>query len=95
MLILECISYLLRWIHYWNRNSRYWEKKKTIHLYEESKGHFSLFVKQKESKIEYSEYNEVTGYKIDQSEESKMTIKLSIFEFFFGWKRNYSSQKLL
>ena len=41
---------------------------KTIHLYEESKGHFSLFVKKKESKIEYSEYNEVTSYKIDQLE---------------------------
>ena len=49
--------------------------EKTIHLYEVNKEHFSLFVKKKESKIEYSEYNEVTCYKIDQLEESKMEIK--------------------
>ena len=49
-------------------------EKKIIHLYEESKEHFSLFVK-KESKIEYSENNEVTSYKIDQLEENKMEIK--------------------
>ena len=44
--------------------------EKTIHLYEESKEHFRFFVK-KESKIEYSEYSQVTSYKINKSEERK------------------------
>ena len=69
--------------------------EKTIHLYEESKEHFSLFVK-KESKIEYSEYNEVTSYKIDQLEESKMEIKTIDFGGFMSEKettlaKNYYS----
>ena len=69
--------------------------EKTIHLYEESKEHFSLFVK-KESKIEYSEYNEVTSYKIDQLEESKMEIKTIDFGGFMNEKettlaKNYYS----
>ena len=77
---------------YWNRNSKYW---KTIHLYKEKKEHFSLFVK-KESKIEYSEYNQVTSYKIDQLEESKMEIKTIDFGCFMNEKettltKNYYS----
>ena len=69
--------------------------EKTIHLYEESKEHFSLFAK-KESKIEYSEYNEVTSCKIDQLEESKMEIKTIDFGGFMSEKettlaKNYYS----
>ena len=50
----------------------------------------------KESKIEYSEYNEVTSYKIDQLEESEMEIKTIDFGGFMNEKettlaKNYYS----